>query len=219
MATDQQLYTKLPSLAVTIPTAPGVSTPAPSITTPTSLYILSSEPATVPPQISPSLAPTAVSTPTSGMHSPPLSNTVEEEDIEMNSAAAATQKTDPIPQIITSSAKPSAHYTITAPCSSSHTPSTTLLQPTLATTLLGSRSPKTNTVVPSSAMPFSSTIIASNQSSNSDSGLSGQKSDDSGRPGESAAIDCKKEDLYKLHQHQTKEKTIELVLRQGKILK
>ncbi|KAF9354044.1 hypothetical protein BGX26_008197 [Mortierella sp. AD094] len=220
MATEQQLHTKLPTLAVTIPTTPVVSTPAPSITTPTSIYILSSEPAIAPVQISPSLAPATVSTPTSGMHSPPLSNTVEEEDIEMSSAAAATRRTDPVPPTIVSSAKPSAHYTTSTASSSSHTPSTTVLQPTLATTVFGSGSAKSNTTVPSLAMPFSTIVLASKgQSSSTDSSLSGQKSDDSGRSGESAAVDCKKEDLYKLQQHQNKEKTIEHVLKQGKILK
>ncbi|KAF9208635.1 hypothetical protein BGZ49_008203 [Haplosporangium sp. Z 27] len=167
MATEQQFHTKLPSLAVTIPTSPGVSTPTPSNTTPTTTSILSSEPPSV-----------TVSTPTSGMHSPPLSNSLEEEDFEMNSAATATQKSDAVSQQKTlappsATKKAEAHYSIDT-ASSSHIPITAVLHPTLATAVFESRSTK--------------------------DGL-------------------KKDDVSKLHQQQYKEKTIEHVLKQGRILK
>ncbi|KAF9115000.1 hypothetical protein BGX27_009219 [Mortierella sp. AM989] len=216
MVTEHQLHTKLPTLAVTIPSAPGVSTPIPPITTPTSTYTLSSESSMSVPQISPTLAPVSVSTPTSGMHSPPLSNTVEEEDIEMNYAAATQNNQQTPSSTIGFTTKTGAHFTNGTASISSHIPSTTVpSQSPLATTVFDSRSTKTNSTTLSSSTPFSTISVATNANSN----LGGLKTDDSVRLNGSVADVGKKEDHYRLQQHLSKERTIEHVLKQGKILK
>ncbi|KAG0293571.1 hypothetical protein BGZ98_002117 [Dissophora globulifera] len=118
----------------------------------------------------------SASTPSSGMHSPPLSNTVEEETIESTSAAtaAATKLT-----ALRRDASPAA-------AAVSFSSGTALL----------------------SVTPSLDRVSSSSTAATSSHGAS---------PGELDAL--KTEDLRQLQLHQSKERTIEHVLKQGKILK
>ncbi|KAF9903432.1 hypothetical protein BX616_001633 [Lobosporangium transversale] len=226
MATEQQTQTRLPTLAVTIsspiPAAPSTTPIVKFISTPDNTSFPTTAAAPLTPSTSASLTNTAsVSTPTSGMHSPPLSNSVEEENVEMNTAAAAKKN----PKTVNTTA------TATPRASSSHTQSTASNNLTQ-----GSRSVKTKGPVPTSTpTPTPAAATTTTTTSSMESNPSGTSFNTEslpatmtlGHPATTSnlvnrvnesliAVEREKQDLCR---PQGKEKTIEHVLQQGRILK
>ncbi|KAI1321183.1 hypothetical protein EDD11_007749 [Mortierella claussenii] len=232
MATEQQPHAKLPLLAVTIPSSPVHASaaaatprfPSPSSTVPayppsfTQQQARTATPTTTHSSRVPAPAGTAsVSTPTSGMHSPPLSNTVEEEDMEMSSAAAATK--DSTTAVDATSVPGDSLFQTGAPNmnTSSHILNAASYTPqsSVDSQVDGQRSEKIDSVSAPATSAHSAAALTKNESLTAN--IPALFSHSNGTL--AMANEHQREDLRRLQQHQSKEKTIEHVLKQGQILK
>ncbi|KAF9436964.1 hypothetical protein BGZ76_002415 [Entomortierella beljakovae] len=144
------------------------------------------------------------------MHSPPLSNTGEEEEQEMNSAATAAASVAQNTNTITKETTTPPWTTQTGQ-STTQSPNNIAQQHSIIELNNNSKVQSSTTKV-----SFYSVSERAPPLSNTDSGMSGSKSDDSTRV---LKLSDEVKKVKPLNLQQTKEKTIQNVLKQGKVLK
>ncbi|KAF9121796.1 hypothetical protein BGW39_010239 [Mortierella sp. 14UC] len=234
MATNQYTPTQL---AVSIPLAPGHSQSTAAAAAQYPAQEQQEAPAPVPP-IFVVAGSTPVSTPTSGMHSPPLSGTLEEEANEKQAAhdAAAigrSQRSDP-----GKTATPTLPFTTPPPTSRAPAPTTTgSSKRTGATVLSGSSRtggtqgrgspsvtapttmPKTTKAKPDGKFAQPKNLSDMEMHTPSDRTRDSNSSAHSFGPRTATDFQPLRPDLHQVRRPQSKEMTIEHVLQQGKILK
>ncbi|KAF9146502.1 hypothetical protein BGX30_014567 [Mortierella sp. GBA39] len=224
MATNQHTATQL---AVSIPFAPG----------PSSSSIAARYPAPEPQEAPVPVPPvyvagsTSVSTPTSGMHSPPLSGTLEEEANEKRAAHVASNIRRSQPSDLGKTATPALTFTTPSSVAATATSSSGNSNRPLSSSSRsgrerrGSPSVTSTTSKTAKARPGVKISQVKNQvNTQMHSSGSGDRSRDSNSSSHSVglrtAVDHRfRPDLHQVRRPLSKEKTIEHVLQQGKILK
>ncbi|KAG0055824.1 hypothetical protein BGZ89_002253 [Linnemannia elongata] len=225
MAANQHTATQL---AVSIPLAPGSSSPIAAVRYP------APEPQEAPVPVPPFYVAgsTPVSTPTSGMHSPPLSGTLEEEANEKRAAHVASSINRIQPSDLGKTATPALTFTTPSSTTATATSSSgNSNRPLPSSSRSGGErrgSPSVTAATTSrtaKARPGVKNTQVKNQvntqmHSSGASDRSRESNSSSHSVGPRTAVDQHfRPDLHQVRRPLSKEKTIEHVLQQGKILK